>query len=403
MTEYVVKSMFCFLILYLGYIGVFRNSRNYEINRIVLLFSVLFALVVPALKVTLESLPAVLIERNASFQKAMFFQSSLPGSEALTIITKSGYTDLSQIAFAIYMSGCILLGVRFIFNISLLLIKVYTSEKKDHNGIKLTLIDGLGNPFTFFNTVFISRAIYRESRIEEELILHELAHKKQLHSVDVVLFELIQVFFWFNPFVYLFKRLVKANHEYLADDFVLKSGVAFSDYSNKLIDYTFRKRITGLASGFNYGFIKSRLLRLSKFNQKRRPAYQLALFIPLIALLFTSTAFRNPIVSIGESKSDKCDGVFYADTIFWSAEAKEIWLKGKMRVKFGQNDFIGDGSFSGFDKGSLLIVDGKKPVLNASIVIAGKKCNVVILNKDEATVKYGTEGNLGAIEVTTSQ
>ncbi|HKG07686.1 MAG TPA: M56 family metallopeptidase [Pedobacter sp.] len=401
MTEYVVKSMFCFLILYLGYIGVFRNSRNYGLNRIVLLFSVLFALVVPALKVTSESLPVVLIERNAPFQKAMFFQSSLRGSEALTTIIKSGSNDLSQIAFAIYMSGCLLLAVRFIFNISVLLTKAHTSEKKDHNGIKLTLIDGLGNPFTFFHTVFISRAIYHNARLEEELILHELAHKKQLHSVDVVLFELIQVFFWFNPFVYLFKTLVKANHEYLADDFVLKSGVACSDYSNKLIDYTFRRKVLGIASGFNHGFIKSRLIRLSKFNQKRRPAYRLTFFIPLIALLFTSTAFRNPMVSMGGS--GKSDGVFYANTIFWSAGAKEIWLKGKMKVKFGQNDFTGDGSFSVFDKGSLLIVDGKKPVLNSSIVITGKKCNVAILNKDQATAKYGAEGNMGAVEVTTSQ
>lgn len=403
MTEYVIKSIFCFLVLYLGYIGLFRKSRNYEINRIVLLFSVLFALVVPTLKITPASLPMDVIERTKPLQKALSFQSSLQSPDTVNTIVRNSAIDLSQIAFALYMLVCVILLSRFIFNISVLLIKARTSEKIDHNGIKLTLIDGSINPFTFFNTVFISRPIYKNRKTEEELIIHELAHKKQLHSVDVVLLELIQAFFWFNPFIYLFKRLVKANHEYLADDFVLKSGVASYDYSNKLIDHTFRRKTSGLASGFNHGFVKSRLIMLSKSNKKRRPAYQLALFIPLIAVLFTSTAFTKAILSKPEISSYKTQGIFYADAIYWSAAEKEIWLRGKMKVKFGQNDFFGQGEFSGFDKGSLLLIDGKKPTLNSSTNISGKKCSVVILSKDEASAKYGPEGKVGAVEVTTSQ
>lgn len=400
MTEYIVKSMFCFLVLYLGYMAFFRNSRNYEINRIVLLFSVLFALVVPALKMTPANLPVVVLERTGPLQQVLSNHNSLIGSEVIRAGAENNAVGLPEIAFAVYFLVCAGLLLRFIFNISLLLIKVYKSEKIVYNGIKLTLVEGSINPFTFFNTVFISRTTYLERKTEDELILHELAHKTQMHSVDVIILELIQIFFWFNPFVYLFKRLVKANHEYLADDFVVKSGIACYDYSNKLINHTFRREITGLSSGFNHGFIKNRLVRLSKYNQTRRPAYQLALFIPLLALLFTSTAFTNPIA---ESKSFVSDGGFNADAIFWSAESTEIWLKGKVNAKFGHNDFTGDGEFSLFDKGSLLIIDGKRPALNSSISITGKKCSVLILSKSEALAKYGLPGQLGAVEITTSE
>lgn len=401
MTEYVIKSMFCFLVLYLGYIGFFRNSRNYNINRIVLMFSVMFALVVPALKIAPSSLSIAKMDRTEPLQKVLSYQNRFQGSQKVSTIIENSSADLTQMVFAVYLAVCILLLVRFTFNISVLLIKAYKSEKIDYNGIRFTLIDGSINPFTFFNTVFISRATYRERKTAEELIIHELAHKKQLHSVDVVVLELIQTFFWFNPFIYLFKRLVKANHEYLADDFVVKSGIACYDYSNILINRTFRRKVMGLTSGFNHGFIKNRLLRLSKFNQKRRPAYQLILFIPLIVLLFTSTAFTNNMNSI--AGSSKTNGAFNADAIFWSAESTEIWLKGKVKAKFGRNDFTGDGEFSLFDKGSLLIIDGKKPALNSSTVITGKKCTLSVLSKSEATAKYGMEGKLGAVEITTSE
>lgn len=140
---------------------------------------------------------------------------------------------------------------------------------------------------------------------------------------------------------------------------------------------------------------------ISKFNQKRRSAHQLVLFVPLIMIL--TTAFKNtdgasPDIGLGQKQ-----GEFYADTLFWAGETKEIWLKGKITVKFGNNNFKGNGSFSGFGKVDLLIVNGQKASPNASIVISGNKCKVVSLAKEEAMEKYGLEGEFGALEITVVQ
>lgn len=293
----------------------------------------------------------------------------------------------------------VILLIRFLLNIYLLLLKSYKGKKVNHNQTKLTLIDEPINPFTFFKTIFINSSDYKNG-VDDQLLLHEQAHKNQLHSIDVVIMELIKVFFWFNPFVYLFKKLIKANHEYLADDFVLKSGIAISDYSNKLLHYTFRSKAFLLTSGFNHSLIKNRLLMSSKFNQKRRSTYKLVFFIPLFMILFLTTAFKNQDRTTTDTNYQK-QGVFYADTLFWSGTDNKLYLNGTLDVKFGTNDFKGKGSFSIFGKVTLLVVDGLKLPLNTSMPVSGKKCSVTILTKEEATKQYGAEGASGAVIIST--
>jgi beta-lactamase regulating signal transducer with metallopeptidase domain len=117
-----------------------------------------------------------------------------------------------------------------------------------YQGKKITLLNKKVSPFSFFRTIYINEGAYISGEIDNDLILHETAHASQLHSLDILFMELIQIFYWFNPFVYLFKRLIKVNHEFLADEFVIKSGSDKIEYSNKLINYTFRNKPLNLAS-----------------------------------------------------------------------------------------------------------------------------------------------------------
>jgi hypothetical protein len=120
-------------------------------------------------------------------------------------------------------------------------------------------------------------------------------------------------------------------------------------------------------------------------------------------ILFLTTGFKNTNGSTSTIDPDQKQGTFYADTLFWSGETKEIWLRGKIKIKFGENDLKGDGAFSCFGKVHLLIVDGRKASPNASIVISGKKCIVGTITKKVAMEKYGLEGEFGALEITVVQ
>jgi beta-lactamase regulating signal transducer with metallopeptidase domain len=45
------------------------------------------------------------------------------------------------------------------------------------------------------------------------MLRHELFHGKENHSLDILLPEVLAVIQWFNPFIYLIRRELKAIHE----------------------------------------------------------------------------------------------------------------------------------------------------------------------------------------------
>lgn len=403
MIEYLAKSTFCLSILYLGYVVFFRYSRNYQINRIILLFSVIFSLSIPILKISIAQFQSLEIIPNKLIN-VFSVPNYLPGSELTSPVYLNNSVGISTVLTVIYSLITLALFGRFAFNIYMLFLKGYRSDKIDHKGNELTLIDEIINPFSFFNLIFINKDYHKNGAIEEELILHEMAHKKQLHSIDLVLIELVQVFFWFNPFIYLFKNLIKTNHEYLADEFVLKSGACPFEYSNTLLNHAFQNKTLSLTSGFNHLLIKNRLIMLSKFEQKKRFIYPLALFVPIVAVLFFTTSFtgtNNAIIdkATGTVLLTQKPGIFYADTLFWSGEDHEVYMRGKVKVRYGINDFTGDGGFAILGKVHLLVFNDKPVSLNSTIILTGIKCEVLKLTEKEAIEKYGSEGKLGAVEI----
>jgi hypothetical protein len=56
--------------------------------------------------------------------------------------------------------------------------------------------------FSFFNFLFVSK----DMPMRDVIMRHEQVHIRQLHSADIMLFELLAIFNWFNPIIYLYKK-----------------------------------------------------------------------------------------------------------------------------------------------------------------------------------------------------
>jgi TonB family protein len=100
------------------------------------------------------------------------------------------------------------------------------------------------------------------------MLIHEFEHVKQGHSIDILVLEVLTVFQWFNPFFWLLKRLLRENHEYLADRAVL---VHFSNpgYYKKLLLQQFVGPQIDLANNFNYSLIKKRIQMMSQIKSSK--------------------------------------------------------------------------------------------------------------------------------------
>jgi hypothetical protein len=313
MIDYIVKSTISFTILYLCSMYLIRKSINYRAIRILLLFFVFYSLVIPLFKF---SLPDIYSQHKSG---AQFFYKAFTSAEniyapVLENSEKLGNNNLTtKILLIIYTATTVILFGRFLYNLFILNSQTKIPDKIFYKGEYIRLVNGNVGPYSFFKTIFIGKGTLKNGEIDNDLLVHEIAHKQQLHSIDIVLMELLCVFYWFNPFIYLFKKLIKTNHEYLADDFVIKSGIDRKKYSNKLIDLTFRNKTLNLASGFNYLLIKNRIIMLSKSEQKKRLVFPLAMILLIIAMLFVTTAFTNSDKVFNLNPTDSCKIETYQD------------------------------------------------------------------------------------------
>ena len=192
---------------------------------------------------------------------------------------------------------CVLL-LRFLwqlFSIILLKNNSQTAYIYDTEVYVLTNDEG---PFSFFNWIFINPEWHKSDEIEE-IMMHELTHCQQLHSIDIIFAELFCVVFWFNPFVWLLKREVRLNLEYLADNSVLANGKDNKEYQYHLLGLTYRKNVATITNNFNVLPIKKRIKMMNKKETKGILKAKYMLYIPLVAMLLAvsniETIARNVV------------------------------------------------------------------------------------------------------------
>jgi len=192
-----------------------------------------------------------------------------------------GWEGIALIVYSVVV--CVLL-LRFLWQlISIILLKNNSQTAYIHDTEVYVLTNDEG-PFSFFNWIFINPERHKSDEVEE-IMMHELTHCQQLHSIDIIFAELFCVVFWFNPFVWLLKREVRLNLEYLADNSVLANGRDNKEYQYHLLGLTYRKNVATITNNFNVLPIKKRIKMMNKKETKGILKAKYMLYIPLVAML----------------------------------------------------------------------------------------------------------------------
>ena len=257
MITFILKSTMSLIILY-GFFHFFL--RQYKIlifNRIYLISSLVFSFIIPFIIIPVKSEFSIskginnLTETTGQvIQNQNIIVGSAPNNTFESII----------IFFFLFISTFLFL--RFAFNIFKLTRKIQKYKKVENQKTALVLVEEKIIPYSFFRYIFVNSKSYEEGKIERELILHEEAHCLQYHSIDVIILEIINIFFWFNPAIWLFRKEIQLNHEYYADNSVLINSDS-EDYNQLLINLVIQNNTSYLVSNFKYSFIKNRLIMMT--------------------------------------------------------------------------------------------------------------------------------------------
>lgn len=275
---YLLKLNLALIVLFSFYKLMFSGDTFFALRRATLIGMYLVAMLVPGLNCSYWINKSVGMVSMANEYAAIV----LP---AVTITPGGGGAiGWETTAMTIYTMVACLFLLRFFWQLVSIVRLRNKCRTTDINGTKVYLLESNEGPFSFFNWIFINPT--RHNRQEtDEIMTHELAHCRQLHSVDILFTELFAIVFWANPFVWLLKREVRLNLEYLADNNVLAGGTDSKKYQYHLLGLAYRKNVATISNNFNVLPLKKRIKMMNKKRTKRIAKVKYALYIPLAAAL----------------------------------------------------------------------------------------------------------------------
>lgn len=296
MTTYLLKSGILLFVFYAVYKLWLENEKMFRFNRAYLLVSLVFSFVIPLQIISFQSTVSStvgLIELNE-----LVIQKS---SQSFEIISFSDFVMV--LILAIYSLGVLLLTTRFLFGLYSFYKRLKRSEVHFIKDDKIVLIEESILPHSFWKSIFINKNEFENGKIPLELIAHEKAHLKQKHTLDILFVEILQIIFWFNPLLLLYKKSIKLNHEFLADEAVNKQFESVKSYQNLLLDFASNKKTIALASNINYLITKKRLLMMTK---KESPI-KVVLKVFSVGIIYALLLFVFSTKTMAQKVSNKAD------------------------------------------------------------------------------------------------
>jgi bla regulator protein blaR1 len=389
MIAYLIKFILCSGFLYSFYKIFLERESMYKINRFYLMFSLIFALIAPLYKI---EVPLTAQQTNISPELLAWIMNNPEFIEQ-----QNGF-NFGELLNIVYIIIGVLLLARFSYNLYELLFKVKTEERiEDH---KITYILDLESeqPYSFWKYVFIPKK--NINQIHQNLIDHEKAHCIQKHSFDIILIELFQIIFWFNPFIYFYKKSIKLNHEFLADEYVLKRNADLKMYQHQILDCIASQTPSLMASNFNFILTKKRLIMMTKHTSSRKVKILSFASFPFLLsafVLFSQKSFAQEV----EKRANKVEKALdkplksQADLIFGTQE--KITLQDTLsakKVQENQGRTVTKEELKNILKknptNKIILNDAGEIILNDTI-----KIKEIVSQKDLVpTILYDKNGNI---------
>lgn len=398
MTAYIIRSALCMILLYGLYRLILGKEKLFRFNRFYLIFAIVFSLAIPFVAIPVEygrsdpstGILAVLdnftMPVNEESLEAGTTQGSTAAATEQTVQQSSPdadpprSADTGKILLTIYLAGLIIMTGRFLRNMHVVYRLSEQSEKIDLDWYKIALLDNLAGPFSFLRTVFLDKKDYLCHRIPANVLKHELEHIRQSHSHDVIFYEILNTVFWFNPVVFMFGRAARINHEYLADEAVVKNNADIDTYSGELIEFVRRRSLVPFACGMGSSVIKDRLLMLNTNTSRRGRKIRIAAALSLSAMMMTFLGLRQAPAGTTDDTGKK--KTFYG---------KDIVIE---EVNFRDQDYK--------PLKSAVVIDGRMLAYNDTFRVDPKQVKtIIILTGRKAVRRYGKDAKDGAVEIST--
>jgi len=366
--SYLLKVGACIVAFYLAYMALLSKETFFKLSRFVLLLSVIFSIVLPVwtMTITKEIVATQEFQQNIEVSNLTEPMQFNPDSHS------NNWTDiLPIIGLGVYILGALLFFTRNIFGI----LQIYRIMRRSRCEVtadgKLFIVRKAIIPFSWFRNIIISEEDYAKNR--DIIIEHEKAHMRLKHGYDLLFINLIAIFQWFNPVIWLLRKELISIHEYQADSRVINKGIDAKKYQYLLISKGTTQCISiPVVNHLCSGNFKQRIKMMLKKQSNPHNAIKVLLLIPLLAGAVSVFAKTECVEVTPEANASENSNI--------AAMAQNLQK---------QDGFI-------------YFVDGKEVSVDVIKTMSiSDLFSYKIYKRDEAVEKFGEKAKNGAVDIIT--
>ena len=280
MFAYIIKSSILLALLYGSFALLLSRETFHRFNRLALLGVLVASMLLPAIHLNLNKPSYLSYEEVAVPHIEMIAepiqnveqdittpQPILPETEETTQVP-TFRIDIMQVVKCLYFFGLLASLAIFFMQLFRLWEEIRGGLRtKDELGNTIVIRGGDFAPYSFLHYIIISASDYEHLR--RPILAHEQAHIRLGHTFDLLLLEVVKAVQWFNPFVYLLGRDLKAIHEYEADNAVLNFGIDAKTYQLLLVTKAVGGRLQTVCNNLSHHSLKKRIKMMHTHNSNR--------------------------------------------------------------------------------------------------------------------------------------
>ena len=279
---YLLKATGLLSLFLLFYRAFLYRETHFQVSRWFLLFTIPVSFVLPLL--TWTTYTDVLVE----WQPVL-----VPANSVEQIIEETGqesssiWSSWQGMLLMLYGTTTLFLLGRLAFKSWRLtsMLRRYPQHKKE--GFRYVKLPISYPPFSYFRYIAFNPEAFPEDELEA-ILTHERAHAKQLHSIDILLAELVLCLHWFNPFAWWFRKNIEQNLEFLADQSATAELESSRNYQKTLLKLSIHQDSPALSASFFNSLIKKRIVMINQEPSSPAKRWKFLLVLPLIAVFLLS-------------------------------------------------------------------------------------------------------------------
>jgi hypothetical protein len=272
---FLLKVNIALLLFCAGYYLVLRHLTFYTLNRVYLLAAILFASIYPQINL------AGFLQRHEQLARPVqqvVINWQAPAQSLAQKVHQPGYWLYIE---AVFWIGAALLAIRLMVQLFSLYKLFKNSQPATIGDHSVRVMDKDAAPFSFWQSIFVNPAKHEPADLKA-ILLHEQVHVNQWHTADILLAELSSIFYWFNPGIWLMKRAIRENIEFITDQKILKKGIDSKAYQYSLVSVSFSNTQPGIVNHFNLSTIKKRIIMMNAKRSSKINLTRYAFMVPAV-------------------------------------------------------------------------------------------------------------------------